>query len=401
MTPEEVKKFILGLKPEDIDKTLIDSKFTDRYDVETNKVVPREISFQTEFILKKGEYVNTSDVKTNAGQLIVNKYLFEPIPRVQKFIGYVAKPFDAKTVKEIESMMSKASNDKIVLPEDWAIYLNHIQWLGNAINTNVSSSFTPNMTRVLPSVKALRSKLYKEHAKEIKEGDVVTAVKIEKELLAVAKDELKNDVGMELYDSGAKPKFGNQYKNCFVTRGPMWHPDREEFSVGDTAFMDGMKKDNLDQYGTSVVNGAYSKACNTAVAGYLVKKLYATYQGTILDKPGSDCHTKGYRELTIDKDNSTKIKNRFIIEGNKLVELNLENMKKYMGKRVKLRSPMYCKGENLCNACAGNAFYNQGIKNVGLTTASIGSDFLNLLMKAFHDSTLSFVEIDVNDIVIE
>jgi hypothetical protein len=76
-------------------------------------------------------------------------------------------------------------------------------------------------------------------------------------------------------------------------------------------------------------------------------------------------------------------------------------MKKYIGKRVKLRSPMYCKGENLCNACAGNAFYNQGIKNVGLTTASIGSDFLNLLMKAFHDSTLSFVSIDVNDIIIE
>jgi len=401
MTPEEVKKFILGLKPDQIDKTLIDSKFTDKYDVETKKIVPREISFQTEFVLKKGEYCNTEDVKTNAGQLITNKYLFEPIPRIQKVLGYIAAPFDGKMVKKIESKLSKASNDKIVLPEDWAVYLNRIQWFGMALNTNVSASFTPNTTRVLPDVKKLRAKLYKENEEAISNGDTVTGVKIEKELLRVAKEELKNDVGMQLYDSGAKPSFGNQYKNSFVTRGPIWHPDREEFSIGDTAFMDGMKKDNLDQYGTSVVNGAYSKACNTAVAGYLVKKLYATYQSVVLDKPGSDCHTTLYREFLLTADNSDKVKNRFIVEGNKLVELNLTNMPKYIGKRVKMRSPMYCKGEHLCNICAGNAFYNQGIKNIGLTAANIGSDFLNLLMKAFHNSTMSFISIDPNDIVIE
>jgi hypothetical protein len=133
----------------------------------------------------------------------------------------------------------------------------------------------------------------------------------------------------------------------------------------------------------------------------LVKKLYATYQGTILDKKGSDCHSKGYREFVLTPDKADKVKNRYIIEGSKLVELNLENMPKYIGKRVKMRSPMYCKGECLCNACAGNAFYNQGIKNVGLTAANIGSDFLNLLMKAFHDSTMSFISLDVNDIVID
>ena len=401
MTPEEVKKFILGLKPDDIDKKLIDAKFTDRYDQETNKVIPREISYQTEFILKKGEYCNTDNVKTNAGQLLVNKYLFEPTPRIQKVLGYIAEPFDSKMIGKIESKMSKASNDKIILPEDWATYLNRIQWLGMALSSNVSASFTPNTVRVLPDVKKARDKLFKENEEAIKNGDTVTAVKIEKELLDIVKKELKDDVGMQLYDSGANPKIGNQYKNCFVTRGPIWHPDREEFSIGDTAFMDGMKKDNLDQYGTSVVNGAYNKAANTAIAGYLVKKLYATYQGTILDEPGSDCHSLGYREFMLTQENSRYVKNRYIIEGNKLVELNLTNMPKYIGKRVKMRSPMYCKGERLCNACAGQAFYNQGIKNIGLTAANIGSDFLNLLMKAFHDSTMSFVSLDINDIVIE
>lgn len=141
-----------------------------------------------------------------------------------------------------------------------------------------------------------------------------------------------------------------------------------------------------------------AKACTTAIAGYVVKKLFSTYQGVILDERGTDCHTKGYRIVTIDKSNADKLKNRYIIEGNKLVQLTGDVMPKYMGKTVKMRSPLYCLGDKLCNMCAGEAFYIQGIKNIGLTASSIGSCFLNLLMKAFHDSTTKLITIKPEDI---
>ena len=84
-----------------------------------------------------------------------------------------------------------------------------------------------------------------------------------------------------------------------------------------------------------------------------------------------------------------------------MVELNKDVIDSYVGKTVKMRSPLYCISDKLCNKCAGEAFYNQGVQNIGLAASSIGSCFLNFLMKSFHDSTLSLVEIDINDMIID
>jgi predicted alpha/beta superfamily hydrolase len=82
----------------------------------------------------------------------------------------------------------------------------------------------------------------------------------------------------------------------------------------------------------------------TSVAGYITKKLFTVYQGVSLDKYGSDCHTKKYRTVTITNKNASAVMNRFILDGNKLIELTAEVMPKYIGKKVKMRSPLYCLG---------------------------------------------------------
>ena len=407
LSPAETKEFCLTniAKPEDITKNLIDNKFSYTYDKNSKKRIPPEISFQTEFILKAGEYkdregkpLNKTDVKTNAGQYIVNRCIYGRSVAMQRVLGYVAAPFDAKMIEGNERKMADASMEDKIPAEDWAMYFDSIQWLGFTFNTNVAASFSPNTVRVLPEVKKARKELYSKHKEEIESGNGETAVKIEKALLDVAKNRLKNDVGMMLYDSGCKPKFGNQYKNSFVTRGPMWDPARERFDVVSNAFEDGVRKEDIAAMGTSVITGSYTKCCMTSVAGYITKKLFTVYQGVNLDKFGSDCHTKGYRTVQITNKNAGKFKNRFIIEGNKLVELTGEVMPKYIGKTVKMRSPLYCLGgETICHKCMGSAFYKIGIKNVGWTTSSLGSNLLNRYMKAFHDATIKLIEIDVKN----
>ena len=137
------------------------------------------------------------------------------------------------------------------------------------MNTTVSSSFTPDTTKILPKIDKMRKEEFKKYKKEIEEGNVVKAVEISDKLVAAAKAELKDDVGMILYDSKAKPKFGNNYKNMFLVRSPVYLTDRGEFQAPTTAFLDGVGKDknSITQMGTSVVNGAYSKCCRTAEAG--------------------------------------------------------------------------------------------------------------------------------------
>ena len=401
MLDDKIKTELVNMNPNDITKEFIDSKLSYRYDVQAKKIVPPEISPQEEFILKKNECYNSTEVKTNVGQLIINKVLYQRNPKIVKVVGYVAEPFSKSNIIKIEDKMSAASNEGLLEVKDWADYLDAIQWLGNTVNTNMAPSFTPNTVKVLPKVRKRREELFKLHKKELEENNTTVALEISNELVKLAKDELKNNVGMQIYDSGAKPKFGNNYKNMFISRTTVDMPNKEIIESANSCFMEGIQKKDIPQYGTAVINGSFAKGVDTGIAGYVTKKFFATYQGIQLDTKGSDCKTKGYRLIKITKINANKIKNRFIIEDNKLVELTPEVIKSHMGKTVKLRSPMYCISEKLCNKCAGNAFYNQGIQNIGLATSSIGSCFLNFLMKAFHDSSLKLVEVDVNDMIIE
>ena len=85
-----------------------------------------------------------------------------------------------------------------------------------------------------------------------------------------------------------------------------------------------------------------------------------------------------------------------MVENGKLVELNSDNMDKYIGKEVKFRFSAFCKSKTgKCNACMGNKLYKLGITNVGMATAKIPSVLKLVSMKAFHDSVVKTVDMDV------
>ena len=123
------KEYLLSIKYDDITKDFIEATFCPHYDKNTNKVVEPVISFQREFILKKGEYYNDEDVKTNAGQLIANKILFGNCLAIQKLLGYVAKPLDKNAIEGMEDNIAKGLVNKKITSQDYINYLNNIQWL--------------------------------------------------------------------------------------------------------------------------------------------------------------------------------------------------------------------------------------------------------------------------------
>jgi hypothetical protein len=90
---------------------------------------------------------------------------------------------------------------------------------------------------------------------------------------------------------------------------------------------------------------------------------------------------------------------RYIAEGNKLIQLDNNNIKNYIGKVIHLRSALFCQSEKLCSKCAGELYYKLGIKNIGLTTAKLSSSLLNLSMKVFHDTTLDLYKINYLDFI--
>jgi hypothetical protein len=89
---------------------------------------------------------------------------------------------------------------------------------------------------------------------------------------------------------------------------------------------------------------------------------------------------------------------RYVIDGNKLVMLDNETIGKYVGKKIKLRSIMYCGCDSgVCMTCAGKLFEKLQIDSIGLTTSTLTGALLNLKMKAMHDSSVKVNEINLDD----
>ena len=78
--------------------------------------------------------------------------------------------------------------------------------------------------------------------------------------------------------------------------------------------------------------------------------------------------------------------------------LTNDNMKDYVGKKIKLRSIMYCGCDSgVCLTCAGRLYEKLQLDSVGLTTSTLTGALLNLKMKSFHDTSVKLHTIDLDD----
>jgi hypothetical protein len=398
--PENEKKYLLSLKPEDITFDLLVDLFGDKSKVEKGKVkvVPSRIKTSDEFVLEKGEYINSERVTTNAGLFIYNKLIVER--ELKDVLGYVNVTINSGQLGAIEDKLSKALLNDDIAVEAMSSYLNRTQWLSMQFHSVISGSFTMGTLKPLPGVMKQRNQMLKDNREKLDKGDVVAAAKIEKDLLKVAEEELKHDHGLDLYKSGARGSFGNNFKTISVMKGPVFNPSTGEFDIIESNFMEGIRKEDIPSFGNSVVTGAYPKAIGTATSGYFSKQIIAALQAVQLDKKGSDCGTKGYLKTTIQPSSTKDFLYRYIMDGGKLVLLTDKNIGGYVGKEVKMRSPMYCTGKKKCRVCAGLMYEKLNIQNVGLTASRVSSTLLNLSMKKFHDTSAKVSAIKPDNMVL-
>ena len=227
-----------------------------------------------------------------------------------------------------------------------------------------------------------------------------------KKLINKELEVLKGDYGLDLYQSGARGSVGNHLKNMQLIRGAIYNSATGEYDIVTNSHMEGLDKHDLAPHSNSIVVGSYARGIKTADSGYKTKEILASCGAEILDNnKGSDCGSTGYITVTITNDNKDDYMYRYIIEGEKLVLLSDDVIGKYVGKTVKMRSPMYCKGVNgnqhvYCNMCFGDYFYKLGKYNVGLLASTITGVTMQASLAKFHDSQVKFYDIDIDDILV-
>jgi hypothetical protein len=345
---------------------------------------------------------SSPNIPTTVGRYIYNLYFNNEKVNNSFFFrinGYVNYTMDKKGVDLLEATLCRAVVNGDISNDEYIEFLNKREWLGFTVVSFLSPSMSFNLIQPLPEVVKERSELFSKYKKELEEDkDVVIASEIEKKLLAIAAEKLKNEPSMELYNSGASKGFNNSYKNTSVMRGIISKSDDpDNFIISQSNLVDGIPPSELEYYTDLSTEAFYARAVDTRIGGYLSKQLSAAFQTVKVGPPHSDCGTKKVLEVVLTPQLAKLIEFRYIVVNGKLVELTPEIMKKNLGKLIKLRTPLYCLNDDICNHCAGELPYKLGIMNIGLTFSDIGSSILQLALKKFHNSAAKISLFNPND----
>lgn len=342
-------------------------------------------------------YDKQQKIDTTIGRFVANKYILEA-SGVIGLTGFIDKIWNKSTVGDIDDMIGMLYMEDKIDRSKFNRYLDRRDNLGYWLNGMLAHTISERMLKPLPEIEKMKAELIKKYEKELSEGNIDIMTKISDELVAYAKELLKDDPGMDLYLSGDLD-FGNNYKNNCIIKGAVVNKLTDEFDFISSSFMDGIEIKDIPAHANSILASQYPASIATADAGYLGKKLMALLQMIELDDPDSDCGTKNLIPITIKKVNKDNLLYTYIEDGSQLIMLTKDNINSYMGKKVKMRSPMSCINEKICSKCASKLFYLLNVTHAGLFGVQISHADLNLALKAKHCSLINLYTLNPDEII--
>ncbi len=237
--------------------------------------------------------------------------------------------------------------------------------------------------------------------------------KYKKELLAANKDNLDDPIVI----SDIEKKL-NEYDQEFLKGDPLmrfrtmvrkrlFQMYGAEKGIGDTtkrklstnSLDEGWELSSLPDYVNASRAGSFNRGSETQLGGELVKWLLRASSNISVDM--DDCGTAlGYRRFIGERDYG-EIVGLNIISGNNILAIaSDEDAKKYIGKTVTVRSPLYCKnpGINYCKKCLGERL-TLNERGISIAVADLGSTIMLSFMGAMHGKDLQVAKLDLGKLV--
>lgn len=360
-------------------------------------------------LLSKDDWKSLSeDIETSIGIAITNYLIIE-----KPFKGKL--PFiDGKITSSIEDIIAERLVSDNYVPKDndddkkkirvkeLIEYIDNCEYLKtwNRYFVQAASERT-----LLPPEGILEKKkqIVKDMIKEFGENafkDQVNVVKLEEKLKEIDKEWLKDDPTMGIVTSGKV--LNNSRKELFLTMGgiPAFDDDGE-LSFVLNSLLEGWPSDpdSMTAMFNSLRAGSLSRALDTQYGG-LFAKIILRAIGNYTVKLNVDCGTKLGNNIKVDDTNFKSIKFRHILDGDKTILIDSEEMAKvYIGKNVLVRSPETCAlvGENYCQYCVSKLLSENpdGIKN---DVTEVTSIVMYESMKKMHNTTKSITRLNKKEI---
>ncbi|HQL11625.1 MAG TPA: hypothetical protein PK507_01265 [bacterium] len=404
-----IEEFLSIFKTDkDVNVKNIQYAFSHTIEREGNKIIktnPPRFYTTDEFILKKGTLPNVEeDIQTCFGLYLFNLFAIASVfgERIRYY-----NPSEGMTpgnIEHIQQVIVNKITENEITPKEFGQFQDRVYFLSYK-----GTLFTPGQSfefvKVNKKVKEAKGKLIKAWKAAVEAGSDPTTsyiTMVEKPLLAIAKEDLKGDPAWPIYGRGGKPKFGNVYKNCTVTMGPVYDPITGEFKVAENSFMEGVNNEDVPTFANIQISAAYARGIATQDGGSKTKQIFSAMQSVVLNKTrGSNCGSTRYIKKLITSKNLKANLSRYIVdeENKKIIKLSYKNASQFVGKVVKMRTNLFCRDEDFCNVCAGDYFYDIGVHNIGNTSTKSSSTMMNKSLKAMHDVSMDVVTINPFDYI--
>jgi hypothetical protein len=297
-------------------------------------------------------------IETTLGNLLFNHIAILSTfgPKHPFALGEISVPkLEESIAKKLEDTPldgAERSNDKYYVDE-YLKFIDALQFI-----SSFAQLCTVAVTRISikgpDGIKEYKAKLLKEYAGQL--NDPIKLAEYEKKLVEFDMAYLSQDPGAMKFNS---KKVSMSRRKLFLSVGAEIGFD-ETTTVNPilNSLSEGWSRDPSQYTGSmnSIRFGSYARGAETVKGGVAAKYLLrAANNFKILDK---DCGSKlGIRRVYYNESDLAALVGRYVVESNgssKLVEKK-EEAGNYLGKRLIVRSPMYCslQGDLLCKVCAG------------------------------------------------
>lgn len=342
-------------------------------------------------------YEGQPQIETTIGRFVANKYILDGAGIIT-LTGFINEIFNKSMVGKIDDKVGQLFMENHIDKSQFNKYIDRRDHLGYWLNGMLAHTISEKMLKPLKEIEKKKAELYKKYEKELASGNIDVMTQVSDELVAYAKEILKGDPGMDLYDSGDLD-FNNNYKNNSILKGAVMNKITNEFDFIGSSFMGGIEVKDIPAHANSILSSQYPASIATADAGYLGKKILALLQMMEIDETCEDCGTKNLIPISITKGNSSNMLYTYIEQNGQLLMLTKDNISSFIGKNVKMRSPMSCKNDKICLKCAGMLFTYLGVKHAGLFGVQISHSDLNLALKAKHNSLINLYTLNPDDLI--
>lgn len=344
-------------------------------------------NFKDFLIVNPGDIANYStDNKerfvTTYGRYFVNQFLIASVFSKAGTLPELKFRNDTWSIKKFEKVLGQLLLNKKVTVDECNKYIDHGYFI-----SGFGELCGATMTRkgLIPDDNLIKTRnaLFEKYKYALDDPRIM--IIIDNELIEQDKANLRNDPSMDFFGARSKTfTVDRKNQNSAVGMVSRFGNEKGQYNYIKNSLYEGLKPEYFALQMDESRRGFYDRAVETQVAGVDTKFVVNTFQSTRICE--DDCGTKRHLTITIHGDVATSYLGRYVeVERGKYELITPENIKSFIGKEIKLRSPMYCESKDgYCVMCCGKYFKDLGYRNPATLMMDITRVFTTMAMKSMH-----------------